>query len=616
MAVSRRGPRVRAWAALLLAVGVLAACAPRPSFRVGYLDGQPDSALMAELVVQTLKHAGTRAVLTACPTPVACGRQLQAGDIDLLPEYTGTARAAIAGGAATDGRLAAVRRALRDAGLGASPALGFEAPYRLLMRTDAANAREVATIADLANLEQPRFAVPPGYMRQPADGLFALARRYGLEIAPAQVAELRAPAERVAQLLSGEIDVAVVRAPFIRERAVTVLSDPLDFYPRYAATVIYGPAAAERRETVEAALRPLFGAVTAAAVQPLLLEQVLHGRDAGPLAGRLLVELGVLDATGPSVRRPDMTVVTGAGERLGDLGGSALLAVRRAFPERPVAVITSGDPAAALVEGTAELAIVHTSDFFQIGWRGNYAGRDPRLEAIAPVGRRPFLLLTRPGREADAGNPLAERVGTQPAWTAGGEVAARILTLAGNAPAQRMSAGQLISAIGDGELDAALVLLDDGAREALSGPAGDRVRVANLGDWVVAPPFFLNAQRLPADAVPGAAAPVDTLSMQLVLAGPAPRETQTGPVHGGPASTVGTAGRPLPLREAETLAAASDAAEPLDPVLPTFRERAARAQAARQDDRSAWLETGLVLGALVYLAWAGALLARRQRPPV
>jgi len=86
-------------AALLLAALLLAGCAQRPSFRIGYLDGQPDSALLAELVQQTLKHAGARAVLTACATPVSCGRQLQAGDIDLLPEYSGTARAFFSGGA-------------------------------------------------------------------------------------------------------------------------------------------------------------------------------------------------------------------------------------------------------------------------------------------------------------------------------------------------------------------------------------------------------------------------------------------------------------------------------------------------------------------------------------
>ena len=97
MALSRP-TRLRGLAALLLAALVLAGCAQRPSFRIGYLDGQPDSVLLADLVQQTLKHAGARAV-TACATPVSCGRQLQAGDIDLLPEYSGTARAFFSGGA-------------------------------------------------------------------------------------------------------------------------------------------------------------------------------------------------------------------------------------------------------------------------------------------------------------------------------------------------------------------------------------------------------------------------------------------------------------------------------------------------------------------------------------
>jgi glycine betaine/choline ABC-type transport system substrate-binding protein len=601
--------------ALLLTAAVLAGCAQRPSFRVGYLEGQPDSALMAQMTAQALKRAGARAVLAPCPTLVACGRQLQAGDIDLLPDYSGSARAFFPSESVQDGRLAAVRRALAEAGLAATPALGFDAPYRLLMRRDRAQEADVQTIAQLADLDAPRFAVPPGYARQPGDGLFALARRYGLDLAEEQIAELRAPSERIARLLNGTVDVAVVRAPLVEESSLTALGDPLDFYPRYSATVVLGARAAERQALVERALAPLFGQVTAEAVQPLLLEQVLHGRDPGPLASRLLVELGVLDATGPSVRRPDMTLVARGGEDLGELGGQALLAIRRAFPERPVRVVARADPAEALARGEGELALVHTSDFFRLDWRGTYAGRDPRLEAIAPVGRRPFLLLTRADRANPAANPLTQAVGVQPAWTAGGEVAARILALSGAEPARRMAAGQLVSALKAGELDAALVLLDPGARAALSALEGNAIQVAGLSRWLAAPPFFLNAQRLPARDVPGALAPVDTLSMQLVLAAPAPRDALTGPVHGGPASTVATGGRPMPLREAETLAGAVEAGEPLDPVLPSFRERAARAAADRRTDRSAWLETGLILAALVYMAWAGSLLARRPRPP-
>jgi glycine betaine/choline ABC-type transport system substrate-binding protein len=613
-----RGRRPLSWlraaAALVLAAALLAGCQQRPSFRIGYLEGQPDSALMAHMVAETLRRAGARSVLSACRTPVACGHQLQAGDLDLLPEYSGTARVFFQSAEIAGGALPSVRRALADAGLAATPALGFEAPYKLLMRRAQAAEFEIDSIEGLSELDRPRFAVPPGYARQPGDGLFPLARRYGLEIAPEQVAELRAPAERIARLLAGEVEVAVVRAPFLRQPSVTALKDTLNFYPRYEASVVLGSETVQHQRFVERALNPLFGNVTAEVVQPLLIEQVLHGRDPAPLASRLLVRLGVLDATGPSVRRPEMTVVHGVGEELGELGGQALLTVRRTFPERPVNVIRRSDPASALETGAADLAIVHTSDFFRLDWSGSYAGRDPRLEAIAPVGRRPFLMVLRAETAQAPGSPLSARVGVQPGWTAGGRVAARMLSLAGQRPHRRAASGQLVADVKAGDLDAAILLLDQGARAALQGLSGNRVQVSGLSRWLPAPPFFLNEQRLPAKAVPGALTPVDTLSMQLLLAAPSPRG-RSGALHGGPASAVATGGLPLPLNEAKALAAASEAAEPLEPVLPTFRERAATAERARNGP-TAWLETALVLAALVYLAWAGRLLLRRNRPPV
>jgi glycine betaine transporter len=54
------------------------------------------------------------------------------------------------------------------------------------------------------------------------------------------------------------------------------------------------------------------------------------------------------------------------------------------------------------------------------------------------------------------------------------------------------------------------------------------------------------------------------------------------------------------------------------------RVRLGRSDEVREFSTPSWLsmlfaalrETGLVLGALIYLAWAGWLLARRQRPPL
>jgi hypothetical protein len=395
---------------------------------------------------------------------------------------------------------------------------------------------------------------------------------------------------------------------------VRALDDTLSFYPRYEAAVVIGRDARDAADFVERALQPLFGALAAHQVQPLLVEQVLQGRDPATLARRLLVDEGVLDASRPGVRRPEMVVAHAVGQPRDELGGQALLALRSAFPERPVELVPRSDPPAALANGEASLALLYTSDFFRLGWDGSFAGRDRRAEAIAAVGRRAFVLLVR--REAVAEeerNPLALRVGTQPGWTAAGRVGARLLALNGAGPAARAGPGQLVAALRDDELDAAVILLDSAARAALRELEGNAIRVEGVSRWLAAPPFFLNQEVLPAEAVPGALAPLDTVSMQLVIAGPAAQGT-TGAVHGGPSAAVATGGLPLPLREARALADAVETREPVDPVLPSFRDRQATAERRRGPD-SAWVETGLIVLALAFMAWAFSLLVRPQRRP-
>jgi glycine betaine/choline ABC-type transport system substrate-binding protein len=606
----RRGPALIFGLILIL----LAGCADRPSFRIGYIEGQPDSALMAHTVAETLRQAGARGVLAPCDTLVACGRQLQAGDIDLMPEYSGSARVFLRSRELGDGALSAARRALGEVGLSVTPGLGFDAPYVLLVQGERAVEQDLTGIGDLSQLDQPRFAVPPGYARQPGDGLFALARRYGLTLDAAQVQELRRPSERIAELLAGRVEVAVLRAPYVdTAAALRALDDELSFYPRYEAAVVIGRSAQQHVDFVERALQPLFGELAAHQIQPLLVEQVLQGRDPGTLARQLLVDEGVLDASKPGVRRPEMVIAHAVGPSRDELGGRALLALRSAFPDRPVELTPRSDPQGALADGEASLALLYTSDFFRVGWDGSFAGRDPRVEAIAAVGRRAFVLLVRRAAMEQGRNPLALRAGTQPGWTAAGRVGARLLALNGGRPAVRASPGQLVSALQDGELDAAVVMLTAETRAALRELEGNAVRVEGLTRWLAAPPFFLNQEVLPAEAVPGALAPIDTVSMQLVIAGPA-LQGRTGAVHGGPSAAVATGGLPLPLREARALAAAVETQEPVDPVLPSFRDRQAAAE-RRPGPRSAWIETTIVLAAILFMAWAFLLLVRPQRRP-
>ncbi|RDD63509.1 glycine betaine ABC transporter substrate-binding protein [Ferruginivarius sediminum] len=595
--------------ALAATLIVLAGCAQRPSLRIGHLAEQPDSALMAEIVAETLRQAGARAIAVACPDLVNCGRRLQAGDIDLLPGYSGSARVFFRSRAIQDGGLEAVRQVLASTGISVTPGLGFSAPYVLLMDSNKALAKDMTSVEDLSRLEDARFAVPPGYTRQPGDGLLALARRYGLDIQPSAVEEVASPGERMAALLAGRTDVAVIRAPYVRpDLGLSELADTLDFYPRYEATVVIGPRAEEHRGFVESALKPLYGALMATEVEPAIREIIVQGRDTETVARRILVAEGVIDAESPTVRRPEMVVAYTGAESLSPLGGQAILALRRAYPERPVNMLSVAAPLAALEQGKADLALVHTSDFFELTWDGLFRGRDRRGEAIAAIGRRHFLLLVREGMPPEA-NPLSGRIGTPPGWTAGGKVAARMLVLAGRGPDLRATGPSLIRAVRAGELDAAIVMLDADTQAALQElPAeAPKLRAASLTDWLIGAPFFLNEVRLPTSPVPGQKAPVDTFSMQVLLAGPAP-QGRTGPVHGGPASAIATRNLPLPLREAESIANAAESTEVPDPVLPSFRDR--QAVTANGITESPWLETILIIVGIAFMAWAGWLLAQ------
>lgn len=595
--------------ALLSALALASGCKHRPNLLVGYQTGQPDSMLMAEIIAETLRQNGARTITVACPDLVSCGRRLQAGDIDILPAYSGSARVFFRSSAIERGHLQAVQRVLTSAGMTVTPGLGYRAPYLLLMDSNEALTREMTSIEDLSRLEDARFAVPPGYLRQPGDGLQALARRYGLDIPAGAVEEVTSPVERISALLANRTDIAVMRAPFARpELGLRRLDDTLNFYPDYEAMVVIGPRAAPHLSFIVSTLEPVYGSLTETKVEPAIREIVIEGQDTGVVARRLLVAMDIIDAESPTVRRPEMVIAYNGAETLDALGSQANLVLRRAYPERPVRMLPADTPMAALEQGRADLALVHTSDFFQLTPDGLFLGRDRRGEAIAAIGRRSFLMLVGQGTLPDA-DPLSLRVGTPPGWTAAGKVATRMLFLTGQVPEVRASGPSLIRAIRDGNLDAAIVMLDADTRAALQVlPAGaPGLRAAGLTNRLLRAPIFLNEVRLPSSPVPGEDGPVDTFSMQVLLAGPAP-QGRTGPVHGGPASAIATRNMPLPLREAETIAEAAESPEVPDPVLPGFRNRQATSPAGLAE--SAWLETVLILAGIAFMSWAGWLLAQ------
>ncbi len=173
-----------ALAALALASLLAAGCPGDRPIRVGSKNFT-EQVLLGEIAAQALEAAGLRVDrrLNLGGTFV-CQNAIVAGELDLYPEYTGTAFTAILGEKPISDP-AAVRRAVAAAyskrwDLVWSPPLGFENNFALIVRRDDAARLGLRKISDLAGRES---EIRPGFgyeFIERKDGFPGLARAYGL----------------------------------------------------------------------------------------------------------------------------------------------------------------------------------------------------------------------------------------------------------------------------------------------------------------------------------------------------------------------------------------------------------------------------------------------------
>lgn len=595
-------------AVLLLAM--LGACTGERIYLIGVQD-ETSHALMAEMLAETLRRGGRRTLQVPCGDLRACTQMLRAGDIDLMPAYSGDVVALTRGQPSGDiAGLDQARRAFSLLDIKVSWGLGFEAPFRVVMRADRARAAEIAAIKDLAELEGGvRFAVPESYTTRPGDGLHALSRRHGLALAPGGPLVVENPGDRVARVLEGAADAAVVRyfgfdlAAF----GLTALEDSLGFFPRYQATVLIGPSASSAELDLLGSMAPLMGRLERADMSELMQDVLVRGWTPAHAARRLLVAKGIARELGPGIERPPIVLALDPRDELGAHREIAARVVSRAFSERPVTFLNVFDPLGAPAAGQAEIALVDGSDFFRFGRGRPFGARDGRGEAAAVIGDRRFHLL-RPAR-AHGADPLAGDVGVQPYGSAGSRVATALLADLGREVATRAPLETLLELLGEGELDAALVVAPAGAPAIVRALQEKRVRVETLAPHVADVPVFLVDTRIPAGSLPGQEKPIDTFSMQLLLAGAAPR-TGYGLRSGGPASAILTAGQPLTQSKAEALVRASPTGERPDPILQSVWARTPTREEAERELLVDTFDTALNIAIFAFAAWVTLLLVR------
>jgi glycine betaine/choline ABC-type transport system substrate-binding protein len=261
----------RSLAAVCAALLLLGACrktGERP-IRVGSKNFT-EQVLLGEIAAQALERAGLSVQRKLdLGGSFVCHRALVAGELDLYPEYSGTAFTAIlkqkpiTDPARVRGHVSAAYD--REWGLVWAPPLGFENTFALVMRSDKARELGISKISDLAGhaLLRPGF----GYeFVERADGFPGLAAAYGLAFAAR-------PAEMDLGLLypaleQGKVDVVAGNSTdgLIAAMQLAVLEDDRRYFPPYEAAFVVR-SAVWKDARVRRSLEALSGSITADAMR-------------------------------------------------------------------------------------------------------------------------------------------------------------------------------------------------------------------------------------------------------------------------------------------------------------------------------------------------------------
>jgi osmoprotectant transport system permease protein len=267
--------RWRIWTgAGLLAAGIVVALAPlwgasggRPTITIGAKNFS-EQYILARLIGDRLEEAGYGVAYREGLGSAVIYRALANGGIDVYVDYSGTLwtnqmhrtdvppRAEIVRGVAEWTRETSGVRLLGP--------LGFENAYAFAMRSEDAEARGIATLADLAEAA-PRltFGSDLEFLDRPE--WRAVRDAYGLRFAETQ---RYTPSFMYRALASGRADVisAFSSDGRIAAQHLTVLADPKGAIPGYDAILLLAPDRADDARMIEA-LRPLVGAIPVEAMR-------------------------------------------------------------------------------------------------------------------------------------------------------------------------------------------------------------------------------------------------------------------------------------------------------------------------------------------------------------
>jgi osmoprotectant transport system substrate-binding protein len=250
-------------AALLLVAALLCGCTSKPRVVVGSKNFT-EQVILGEIIAQHLERELGVLVdrrLNLGGTLVA-HEAVRTGSIDLYPEYTGTALAAVLKQPLSNDAEAVLRtvsKGYAPLGLEWLPPLGFNNTFAMVARRDAAQGME--TLTEAARRPRP-WRIGVGYeFLQRADGLDGLVRTYGLRL-EGQPASMDLSLVYAA-LSGGNIEMAAANATdgLLDSPGLVVLKDDRHYFPPYQCAIVVRKELLDRNPAARVALEQLSGKI-------------------------------------------------------------------------------------------------------------------------------------------------------------------------------------------------------------------------------------------------------------------------------------------------------------------------------------------------------------------
>ncbi len=220
------------------------------------------------------------------------------GDIDMYPEYTGTAYQVILKQHRLNSPRAVydyVRRAYsRDFHLQWLEPIGFNNTYALTMQQDRARRLGISTISDLAEKSDGlSVGLDPEFLERP-DGWPGLQRAYNLKFA-ARPRQLD-PGIVYRAVANGDVDVVDTYSTDGRIPAfkLTILRDDRRFFPPYYAAPVVRNEVLKEHPELEQVLNKLAGQISETEMQRLNYQVDQQGKQAKDVAAEFLKRKGLL----------------------------------------------------------------------------------------------------------------------------------------------------------------------------------------------------------------------------------------------------------------------------------------------------------------------------------